>query len=346
MKILTLIISMMFIITPVMGAAPYGIKGQNQTTLYSNVHQFPNNQVTNIGGINALVENGNRNILVNPSFEHVTFSTGWTLAQTAGTFASSVSLTVFQSGLKSAVLTATSGAGTFLQSSTLNAANMTGRTDGYWAIWIKAGAGADFEVCSYIDGAASGCKAITASTTKIYESNFTYGSTSNGIIVRTKSTHTGVVTIDDSYVGVTPGTVQASLTNYISAPGMTAPKTCFYAFGGASATLAAPTVCSTGTCVEVYDSCGAATPPTFSAAGVYLNLTFANGTFANSTFLDCKTAAFGAASVRVGVLFNDTSDQDWATTASGGAVLNVATYNSAMSATNGYVAVKCVGAAP
>jgi hypothetical protein len=56
-------------------AAPYGLKGQSQTqTIYPNVHQAPYNQVTNLGGINALIETGNPNILLDPGAEGVTTS--------------------------------------------------------------------------------------------------------------------------------------------------------------------------------------------------------------------------------------------------------------------------------
>lgn len=78
--------------------APYGIKGQSQTTpLYSNVHQAPYNQVTNLGGINALIETGNENMLTNPGFESLDVSgtpTGWTC--TTGTC--TTEKTIFSSG--------------------------------------------------------------------------------------------------------------------------------------------------------------------------------------------------------------------------------------------------------
>lgn len=129
--------------------------------------------------------------------------------------------------------------------------------------------------------------------------------------------------------------------------GIAKPKICRYAFGGASATLASPVNCSTGTCVEVADTCGAISPPTFSSTGVYINTTIANGTFANSTLLDCKCQAYDTSfTSKECDLFPDTGDQSWATNSSGGAVLNIQTTTLTGSAGNAYVIMKCEGQAP
>ncbi len=237
-----------------------------------------------------------------------------------------------EAGLKSAVLTATSGAGTFLQSVTTNNANLSGRVDGYWRVWIKAGSGADYEVCSYIDAAASGCKAITANATAVYESTFTYGATSYGIIIRTKSTHTGVVTVDNVYVGVTPGTVQASLTNYAKGTGVTAPKFCMYQFAGASST----TTC-TGTCTEYTDTCATGTIGR-AGTGSY-QTTFAAGTWANSTPVHCWATCLD----RTRNAFGQVS---MSSTASGGFVHQTYTTDATTTAVDSYCSVTCWGAAP
>lgn len=143
-------------------------------------------------------------------------------------------------------------------------------------------------------------------------------------------------------------TIVGSFNEVMTTPGITKSKTCYYAFGGAASTLASPVECTTGTCVETYDSCLAATPPAFSSTGNYYNLTFANGTFANSSFLDCKCQAYSTtatASRECEMLF-DTSDQTWVTTSSGGAVLNFGVTNVAGTASNSYVEFRCEGSAP
>ena len=106
MKFITFLFTVSFWFNAV-AVAPYGFKGQQQsTTLYSNVLQGQNNLVTNMGGINALLETGNKNILTNPSFEHATFSTGWT--NSAGTFTQDTVVEI--DGLKAASLVLSSQA--------------------------------------------------------------------------------------------------------------------------------------------------------------------------------------------------------------------------------------------
>ena len=142
-------------------------------------------------------------------------------------------------------------------------------------------------------------------------------------------------------------TILGSFSEVMVAPGVSKPKTCYYAFGGASATLSSPTLCTTGTCVETYDSCGTGTPPTFGSTGNYNNLTFAAGTFANSSYIDCKSQAYavspGAYNSQV---YFETGDQTWQTTSSGGLVTNIGSYNVLGTAVNSYVSVKCEGLAP
>lgn len=125
-------------------------------------------------------------------------------------------------------------------------------------------------------------------------------------------------------------------------------KTCRYAFGGAAATLASPTECTTGTCVEVYDSCGAISPPSWAATGTYTNITIANGTFANSTLLECECEGYDATAgpVRECHTYFDTSDQMWSTNSSGGAVINLATYAANGTGADGYVRFTCKAKAP
>lgn len=140
-----------------------------------------------------------------------------------------------------------------------------------------------------------------------------------------------------------------SFNEVMTAPGITKPKTCYYAFGGASATLASPTVCSTGTCVETYDSCGVGTPPAYGgSAGIYTNFTLANGTFSNSSFIHCTCAAWDTSTgnARDCVPYWETGDQSWQTTSSGGYVTNLFSSNAAGTASNTYVQVKCEGQAP
>lgn len=143
-------------------------------------------------------------------------------------------------------------------------------------------------------------------------------------------------------------TIQGSFKEVNVSPGITKPKTCHYAFGGAAATLASPTECTTGTCVEMFDSCGAGSAPTFSTTGNYLNITFANGTFSNSSYIDCRCESFDANPIttRECTLFWGTGDQNISTNSSGGYVVNTSSFNDAGTAADSFTKMTCSGSAP
>jgi hypothetical protein len=125
-------------------------------------------------------------------------------------------------------------------------------------------------------------------------------------------------------------------------------KTCQYAFGGASATLASPTVCAASPCVEVFDSCDAGTAPTRSATGTYRDITFSNGLWKPSTVLKCSCSAFQstAGGDRECNHFFDTSDQTWITNTNGGAVLNYTSSTTSGTLSDTYIIISCTGEAP
>lgn len=147
---------------------------------------------------------------------------------------------------------------------------------------------------------------------------------------------------------VNPGVIVGSLQNNSVYPGVKTPKTCIIAWGGASATLASPTECTTGTCVEVYDSCGTASPPTWTATGTYDNITWAAGTWANSTFIDCFSWGYDLTSGngRAGNNYFVTGDNTWTTTSSGGYVGNTITTTPAGAAGDAYAYMSCTGESP
>lgn len=178
--------------------APYGFRGQNQTAVqYSNVLQFPNNQVTKIGGINSLVETGNRNILVNPSFEHETFSTSWT---SAGTATNSAETSSPLSGKKSFRISATAQTIQVYQDSTLYASVLSG-TQGVIRFSASTTNDVDTTVCQRAAGVeltgANNCVTLVAGGVKRnYEIPVVLSATSNGVEVSAAST-TGVTILDD-----------------------------------------------------------------------------------------------------------------------------------------------------
>lgn len=131
-------------------------------------------------------------------------------------------------------------------------------------------------------------------------------------------------------------------------PGINKIKTCYYAFGGASATLAAPTECTTGTCVEVLDSCGTGAPPSYNATADYRDLTFSSGTWANSSLVSCKCSAWDTTTgtLKECTPYFATSDNSWSSNSSGGYVVSMVTYSQAGTASDGYIQLECDGVAP
>ena len=198
MKNIIILLTFLWAITSY-AVAPYGIKGQQQAaTLYSNVHQFPNNQVTNLGGINALVETGNTNILSNPSFEHSTFSTSWT--NSAGTFTQETSVVI--DGKASAKLVLAAQTMSLTQSSTLYQAQFADGVQGLAMVRIKSDIA--LSVCSIQAGTVSTTNCVTTATDSkwgLYKIPFVMGATSQGVSIASTGSVTGTVYVDDAFVG-------------------------------------------------------------------------------------------------------------------------------------------------
>lgn len=216
MKTLTILFTLFYFLNAI-AAAPYGIKGQQQIpTLYSNVHQFPNNQVTNLGGINALVETGNKNILSNPSFEHLTALTGWTNSA-GGAIANIGSLVI--DGKQSVTVALSSQAMDFYQDSTLYNAEFNGSVQGIATVRVNTTV-AGVRVCSRANGVvtASNCvNVINDGKWGLYKVPFILAFGSNGISINTNGTSvSGNINIDDAFVGASDITQNMSACNNVS----------------------------------------------------------------------------------------------------------------------------------
>jgi hypothetical protein len=147
------------------------------------------------------------------------------------------------------------------------------------------------------------------------------------------------------YVGKTAKAV-ASDQN-LATPGRLKVKSCTYAFGGASATMSSPTVCSTGTCVEMYDSCSAGSPPTFAGTGLYSAMSFANGTWRAGSPVTCKCEAFINSSASYDCRRYYGSTNPIVADSNGGISFNVfATISQPVAAGNTYNILECTGEAP
>ena len=201
----------------------------------------------------------------------------------------------------------------------------------------------------------------TTSSSSIVSCFFTYTSTGNkSFQLYAGSSASTIQVLNDNtapangtkfileYYPPTDNPIIGSFKEVITAPGLSKPKTCYYAFGGASATLASPTECAASPCVEVYDSCNAVTPPTRGGAGLYENVTFAAGTFANSTYMHCDCVSFDSTTntIKECTLTFNTSDQSWQSSSSGGYVTSMYLFDRLGSITDGYVSLFCTGNAP
>lgn len=204
MKLLTYLFTLFFAFNA-LAVAPYGIKGQSQTgTLYSNVHQFPNNQVTNLGGINALVETGNQNILIDPSLEGANNTSAWVF--TGGVL--TIDNTPIHGKFNGQVdTTATSLSMT--QSSTLYQAQFADGVQGLASMRVRVPTSVTtpIYVCSIQNGVEgsvdSGCVQVQANGKwGLYKVPFILGGTSNGIALTSKGvSFTNSVEWDDAFVG-------------------------------------------------------------------------------------------------------------------------------------------------
>lgn len=175
-------------------------KAENSSAITLEEIQVSNNQLTQTDTNKHLVETGNTNILVNPSFEHSTFSTGWN--NVLGTFA--VESTVVVHGKKSAKVTLSSQAFDLRQDSTLYQAQFADGVQGLASVRVKTTV-SGIRVCSRQNGVVSSSLCVNVQANGkwgLYKVPFTLGGISNGIEIDSNSVAvTGDVYVDDAFVG-------------------------------------------------------------------------------------------------------------------------------------------------
>lgn len=179
------------------GLPPTTIQGQSDAgpkTKFS--FQVPYNQFTDMGGIKALVETGNKNLLPNASFENTSYASGWTITTASG----SVETTVVEDGKQSAKLTFSASTGDIAQSVTpsiqVNSKNMEA------SCWVNTTL-STIQVCAIVGGTETNCQAAPSSGnwSQVSASFVGPGSGSVGVRVKTTASTTGSVYVDDCYVG-------------------------------------------------------------------------------------------------------------------------------------------------
>lgn len=182
------------------GDAPPLLQGQYQgSKSVGSFIQTPNAGVTKINSSTALIETGNNNILVNPSFEHQVFSTGWTVG--SGTFTEETVNEIH--GKKAAKLVLSAQTMSLTQSSTLYQAQFADSVQGLASVRVKSDVA--LKVCSIQAGVVSTSNCVDVQSNNkwgLYKVPMSLGATSNGISIASTGAVTGTVYIDDAFVGI------------------------------------------------------------------------------------------------------------------------------------------------
>ena len=187
-------------VSPYVDTIGVNLKSQNGASSLVQEIQVPNNQSTNTATDKFLLETGNKNILSNQSWEHLTFSTGWT--NSAGTFTQE--LTSVIDGKASAKLVLSSQTMSLTQSSTLYAAQFADGVQGIATVRLKSNVA--LKVCSIQAGTVSTSNCVDVPSDNkwgLFKVPFILGATSNGISIASTGAVSGTVYIDDAFVGVT-----------------------------------------------------------------------------------------------------------------------------------------------
>lgn len=197
------------------GLPPTTLKGDAQSTRTTTFNfEVPNAQSTKTS-TGTRLEVGNTNILVNPSWEHQTATTGWTLP--AGSF--TADNTPIE-GLRNALITMTAQSFEYYQDSTNYATQFADGVQGLAMVRVKTSiTSTPLYVCprnAGVTAAIAQCAPISADGKwRLYKVPFILGGTSNGISITSNAVSiTGDIRIDDAYVGAT--TIAADVGAIIS----------------------------------------------------------------------------------------------------------------------------------
>jgi hypothetical protein len=196
------------------GLPPTTIKGQDDATASTKFNiVVPSKQLTNLGGVNALIETGNLNLLKNPSFEASTFNDGWTATSLASV---SLDITNVSQGVKAIELITNSGAGeVFYQSAQ---PTNGGINQIYEASCRVYGGASTLQICGVEGSTERACKSFTGSgVSEKISVEFKAQLAGIALRLRIKQLSGGfqTFTLDDCYLGLTrrSGTVVTNNTS-------------------------------------------------------------------------------------------------------------------------------------
>lgn len=182
----------------VAGLPPTTIKGQSDASAKAKFAlQVPYSQFSDLGGVKAYVDTGNRNLLSNSSFEASTYSTGWTVTTATGAAETSTMV----DGKQSAKLTFSSSTGDIAQSVTPSIQTASQSFEASCKVNTSL---TTIQVCALSGGSEVNCVDVPGTGTWQYVPvNFSGPSngTSVGVRVKASSSSTGTAYVDDCYVG-------------------------------------------------------------------------------------------------------------------------------------------------
>lgn len=183
------------------GVAALTTQGQSEgggvTTTTVNV---PYNQLTTTGTNQRLIETGNRNLLLNPSFEHTTYSTSW---GALGSTTPSKETTIIRHGLNSAKLVLSAQSGVFWFQNVTPTIQTSAMNMEYGMAVNNTATG--IQVCALNGGSIVGtCKDVLTDGLWHYYPVYYPGpanGTSVGVGLYSSGGSTGTMYADDAYVG-------------------------------------------------------------------------------------------------------------------------------------------------
>lgn len=220
-----LIMTLLYILYPteaILGLPPTQLGGQDQTAGTTFNFKVPYSQTTSLGGVNRLIETDNENMLVNPSFEHGTVATGWTLGTSNTLTATTTSANLF-SGKQAGALT-TSATVAFSLKQNLTPVSGVAGTQGEvtWAMAVPSGV-TDGQICSLVNDVEISCiSVINNGVYREYNIPVVFGTAgqSAGVKFKTTATYasgTQTIYVDKARVRAGIPTQNLSLDNVYSA---------------------------------------------------------------------------------------------------------------------------------
>lgn len=206
-------------------SAPDSLRGQSQPSamLPKPNLQVPFNQATNTGGLNALIETGNQNLLSNPGFEHVTTLTAWTAS--GGTTANGTML-----GSKSLLWNSSASAQTLTSTALTIPVGLFAR-NAEAACLIRTPTGTATHLLQAWDGTNVLAERSVGSSTSAVQTALNFVMPSSGTIalrLRSVASDEPEIDIDDCYLGPARNISQVSQASFFAGMEQAGASGCSY----------------------------------------------------------------------------------------------------------------------